>query len=125
MIPDDRLREIAKQLLARTRANAVEWKVDSDNTAGGAFLLLVLPHSQIRILSFSPKAEPDRVVMQVCNEAGRRVAELRADEGDEDWELLRQLHDEAYRYATGWDKVLSDIEDAIFKSGKIGLSEGG
>jgi len=48
---------------------------------------------------------------------------LTADEDPEnaDWKLLEGLWREAERLATGWDKVIEDVERGINAKGPIGL----
>src|SRR5260370_851169 len=119
MIPDEKLREIARRLLKRTQAHEVEWK-RLMLPGSGEVLTVVFPKSQIRVLFRSPKTEPDFVVMEVWNEHNALISHLKAEEGDDDWELLSGLYSEALRSATKWDEVLSDVETAIAKPGKIG-----
>ncbi|MBI1918924.1 MAG: hypothetical protein HYS12_29900 [Planctomycetes bacterium] len=119
MTPNAKLRDIATKLLQRTQLNEVEWKrsfLEGDEEV----LHVVFPKSQIRLLFRSPATEPDFVVMEVWNERKALIAHLKAEEGDDDWELLSGLYSEALRSATKWDEVLSDVERAIAKPGKIG-----
>lgn len=37
-----------------------------------------------------------------------------------DWKLLSELFERVHRHATGWDKVLSDVEKALASQGPIG-----
>jgi hypothetical protein len=37
-----------------------------------------------------------------------------------DWRLLQGLFAEVHRQATGWDKVVSDVEKALAAKGPIG-----
>jgi hypothetical protein len=120
MITDDDLRAIALKLLTRSRLREVEWKMDYEAMAGGDFLEVHLPKSIIRLMFRSPRTEPDFVLLQLCNEKGNWVAQLKAEEGDEDWKLLRELYDQANRYVTGWDEVLGDVQQALQQPGKIG-----
>lgn len=119
MIPDEKLRAIAARLLQRSQANEVEWKLPP-LAENGEELHVVFPKSQIRVLFRSPETEPDFVVMEVWSDGGALISRLKAEEGGEDWELLRGLYSEALRVATKWDEVLSDVETAIAKPGKIG-----
>jgi hypothetical protein len=52
----------------------------------------------------------------------RPSRERKPEEGKSDWELLQGLYAEALRAATRWDEVLSDVERAIAKPGRIGVS---
>jgi hypothetical protein len=120
MIPKEELHAIAHQLQEKTRANQAEWKIARDDLAEEEVLQLGFPRSMVRLFLRSPNTEPDYAVLQLCNAKGERVAELRAEEGDSNWDFLRSLYEEAHRYATGWDEVLTDVQQAIRKPGKIG-----
>jgi hypothetical protein len=120
MIADEKLRKIATSLWERSQANEVEWKRHYNSRTGVDYLEVRFPKSTIRVLSVSPTTEPDFVTMQVCNEEGTLISQLKAEEDGDDWELLSGLYSEALRYATKWDEVLSDVEKAIATPGKIG-----
>jgi hypothetical protein len=119
MIPDAKLREIATKLWQRSQANEVEWK-RFFLSGSGEVLQIGFPKSQIRVLFRSPQTEPDFVVMEVWNTGNALISYLRAEEGDDDWDLLSGLYSEALRSATKWDEVLNDVESAIAKPGRIG-----
>jgi len=47
------------------------------------------------------------------NSRGEEVLRLEAEEGGKDWELLRQLYDDATRVVSGWDTALADAMKAL------------
>jgi hypothetical protein len=127
MIPDRKLREIAMKLWEKSRANEVEWKREilpgpHSDLETGEYLSVDFPKSQIRVLYRAPQTGPDFVAMQLRSQNGVTFSELKAEEGETDWELLQGLYAEALRAATKWDEVLSDVERAIAKPGRIGVS---
>jgi hypothetical protein len=122
MIPNDRLRSIAGQLLEKARADQVAWKRVGDGE-GGFDYVVQLPQSQIRVWFASPATAPDRAAMVLCNQAGIKVGEMIAEAGEPDFDLLSSLYAEADRSFTGWDKVLGDIERAVKAEGTVGQGE--
>jgi hypothetical protein len=117
------IREIAEKLLAKTRANQVNW-TDHDTENTGCRLLL--PHSSLEVVFHSPPAEPDRVTITVNrleDDGEWPLAEFTASEGDEDWELYFSLYEAASRVVYRWDEVLDDLRSAVNASGPIGKGE--
>jgi hypothetical protein len=100
MIPDRKLREIAMKLWEKSRANEVEWKREilpgpPSDLEAGEYLSVDFPKSQIRVLHRAPQTEPDFVAMQLRNQDAVLISELKAEEGETDWELLTGLYAEA------------------------------
>jgi hypothetical protein len=127
VIPDRKLREIAMKLWEKSRASEVEWKREilpgpPSDLDTGEYLSVDFPKSQIRVLYRAPQTETDFVAMQLRNQDAVLLSELKTEEGEADWELLTGLYAEALRAATRWDEVLSDVEMAIAKPGRIGVN---
>jgi hypothetical protein len=113
MIPVERARLTAKKLLEKTRADQVKWEKDSGQRFGASFVM-AFPKSSIRLTFISPTAEPDTITLYFFDENGSSVGSWSVEEGSEpDWQLLNDLLAEANRSATGWDKVLEDVERAL------------
>jgi hypothetical protein len=136
MIPKEMLRQIAEQLLEKSRANEVAWKREADTTptlgipmvpvVRARFLpepfeyVLHLPNSQVRLKYNSRSTAPDNVVMRLCHSDGSEVGQFSAEENEDDWKLLADLYTEAHRSVTGWDQVVNDISRAVRENGLIG-----
>ncbi|HET6575678.1 MAG TPA: hypothetical protein VFG68_18910 [Fimbriiglobus sp.] len=128
-IPHEWFRTNAQALLAKTRAGQVNWVKRAETEPRYE---VVLPHSTITLSYTSPRVEPDFITLELFNENDLRVGSWSADKPDPDdgtpspdWVLLNALFDEVHRSVTGWDKVVSDIEQALAKPGRIGTSNGG
>lgn len=122
MIPIDKIRPTAKKLLEKTLAEQVSWKKLSDSRVSNSFET-VFPNSRILISFVSPTAEPDCIVLAFYDRNGVRVGDWTVEEGQQpDWTLLNDLLAEANRSATGWDKVLEDVDKALDTEGLIGAS---
>jgi hypothetical protein len=120
LIPEEKFRRIASRLLTKTQSSEVLWKHDdSDDWV----FVLDLPKSRVRLSLESPRAEPDRIVMSIMEDADLSVADWKVEEGDPDWGLVRALYDSVSRAVLGWDKVLADVEEAVEKEGPIGLPD--
>lgn len=89
------------------------------------------------VLSYGiPYAALDYVALHIRNTQGTVVESWKVNEPDdedydqngnyrdsqgyEDWKLLSGLFHEVHRRATGWDRVLSEIEKALAGQGVIG-----
>ncbi len=107
MIPATKFREIAQGLLDKTRAGKLPWERGQTDTSG---FHVHLPGSIIRIEYVSPSTEPDYVVTGFHNLKGEEAGRWFVRDGEEDWELASTLYKEAHKTATGWDKVVADIE---------------
>lgn len=95
---------------------------------------VVLPQSRIALTYGVPRAEPDFLTLQLQNTDGVTVDSWSVDEPDYDperenaiaadpdgnWTILYKLFSEVHRRATGWDKVVTDIQKALASQGAIG-----
>jgi hypothetical protein len=82
-----------------------------------------------------PRADLDYVSLRLQNPKGETIDSWTVSEPDYDpehegieeadpngdWRLLQTLFSEVHRAATGWDKVLSDVEKALASAGAIGM----
>jgi hypothetical protein len=106
---------------------------------------VVLPESRLVLAYRSPRAEPDVIALHLHDATGAVVGSLAADEPDDvqpggitgvftlnpspepqaakDWKLLRDLFSEVHLSATGFDKVVKDIEKALAGPGPVGKSK--
>jgi len=75
-----------------------------------------------------PRAEPDRISLDLLSGDGVTVESWNAEEPDEDaeivpdgdWSCLYGLYSEVHRFVTGWDKVMDDVEKSLTTPGPIG-----
>ena len=123
MIPKTQLRQLIRKLLKKTQAGEVNW-VPSETDDFGCELLL--PASTVELTFSSPATEFDHVRV-VLNENNQNhgpmpVAEEVVAEGEPDWEVFYGLYQEATKRAFHWDRVLDELESAVDKTGKIGLT---
>jgi hypothetical protein len=134
-IPLEQFRRIAKDLLAKTRAGKVHWASKTTRTDFPEVSYeVVLPESRIVMNYGIPRAAPDFVSLNLINPDGIIVDSWAVDEPDYDpehepiehadpegdWRLLHGLFSEIHKQATGWDKVLSDVEKALASDEPIG-----
>lgn len=120
MIPDNSLLDIAQKLLAKSRSGKVLWHRTPNAKSSYS---VDFPGSQLVIESVRPIAEPDYIRMSVVGPDFQELGYLVADEADERqslWHLLCEIHAEAERRVTGWDKVLHEIEVQLDDQGLIG-----
>jgi hypothetical protein len=111
---------------------------------------VVLPESRLILTYKSPRAEPDVISLQLQDLTGAVIGAFAADEPDDsprgllsgaltvtgtvtgsalippepqavnDWKLLQELFSEVHLSATGWDRVVKDVEKALASQGPIG-----
>ena len=120
-IPDETARGILRRLLEKTRTGKVNWQPNEGSSvqpASGLFVLL--PESSISLEFESPVADPDRYILTFRNSDDFVVKRLTVEEGDPDWEAVASLLDEAMRQTLGTDRVLRDIEGAIYNNEVVG-----
>jgi hypothetical protein len=122
MIPIEKLRHLAGELLRKTQANEANW-----NYVGGADFygapqdyILKLPKSVVGLKSRFSRTTPDVIRMSLYSAAGEEVGNWAVEEGENDWDLLKGLYDEVDRTVRGWGEVLADIEQAVQSKKPIG-----
>jgi hypothetical protein len=96
---------------------------------------LILPDSRVTLTYTIPYADADFITLRLLNADGVPVDEWRVEEPDYDpdagetleradpdgdWRLMTELFGEVHRQATGYDRVVSDIEKALGEIGVIG-----
>jgi hypothetical protein len=129
MIPDDKLIQLLSQLLVRSRKDEVHWGVDPlpPKFPGSSMSFRVdVGTSAISIHFVRPPSDADFFLVRISNTAGFVVATKRVPvdaegENEKMWlTLLQELYCEAERLATGWDKVLSELEQAVTSPSPVG-----
>ena len=119
MLTDDRFKAILQTLLEKSREDKVNWSGSIED----ATVYVSFPErSRIMVRFRSPESEPDEVGV-ILGVGETVIASLVTVDGDEDYPLVKQLYDEAYRYLTGWDAAVAAIERELAKSDDIGISE--
>jgi hypothetical protein len=121
MIATEKIRELLQQLLEKSRANQVYWRIGSHRSYVKRNVFVQFPESSIHVVHVSPPTEADVIYIVIYNEGGKEVARWEVTEDDRDWELASDLVAEAHRYVTNWDKVLEDVEKAVHAQGPIGV----
>lgn len=118
MIPDEKILSICERLLAKSRANRVNWLRSGENRYG-----VRLPSGGVDVGFYSPQAEPDEVFVSVTNPEGQVVGSWSiSQDDDERWSTFFALYRDAERCVTGWDKVLNGIEAALGTDETIGTA---
>ena len=123
MIPKNQLRQLIRKLLEKTQAGEVNWVPHESDDFGCE---LLLPATTVELTFSSPATDFDRVRV-VLNENDKShgpvpVAEEVVAEGEPDWELYHGLYQEATKRVFHWDRVIGELESAVNKAGKIGLT---
>ena len=54
---------------------------------------------------------------------GEDVIAMNTEDGDDDYETVKSLYDEAHRSILGWDDAVSEIEKELSKEGSVGVPE--
>lgn len=124
MSPEEKLKELTRGLLEKTKARLVNWVPSQDKDRE---YTVALPHSWIRLRYINPRALPDFITLAFFNAGGVLVGALKAEEPDPeeegpnpDWDLLNSLFTEVHRSAAGWDTVVDEIEKALAGPGPVG-----
>jgi hypothetical protein len=124
MVPEGKFREILEQLLVKSRANKVHWVEHSlpIGVDGERYAVSFSGDVAIEIYHVSPASAPDYARAELII-AGRYVERVSAEEGDEDWELLVSLYNDARRCVFRIDMGLDVIEKSFDSDRMIGLPE--
>jgi hypothetical protein len=112
MVSTDEIEKIANELLEKTRAGQVNWRIAGSSKTPRRFGV-TLPQSRIFIEYQSPHTDADFIALSISRPDNVTVGSLEAAEGTPNWKLLRVLYQEASRVALGWDKVLEDVTEAL------------
>ena len=134
--PVARLRQMARELLDKTRARQVNWVPAPNRNEPPEFpYRLILPDSRVTLTYTRTRASEDFITLRFQNADGVTVDEWRVEEPeyypdvgqtleqadpDGDWRLMKELFGEVHREATGYDRVISDVEKALASLGVIG-----
>jgi hypothetical protein len=120
MIPDPEMLELAQLLLARTRSDSIEWKsVDLKREDGAAYAVEV-GASTVTVQSYTPRAGSDSFSMFIYTRDMDIVGSIKAEPDTGPEKILRDLHNEASRVATGWDRVLQEIKASLEVTETVG-----
>lgn len=83
------------------------WKAGRGSTYEAKF-----PGESVSICFDSPEFEADSYEAALRRGAERLIT-IRADQKSGDWGLLEALYAEAQRNASGWDRAIDEIEEAL------------
>jgi hypothetical protein len=122
--------------LAKTEARAANWVSRRVPTTPNQFPYeLALPDSRVLLWYATPVLLPDSITLALQNAEGETVDEwhveqpdfdpdagetLESADPDGDWRLLYALFAQVHRQATGYDRVITDVEKALAELGVIG-----
>src|SRR4051812_15925569 len=121
MIADEKIIPIIRQLLAKSRSNEVHWEEHLGEEGDPAGFHVKFPRSSIVVDFITPETEQDYIEIRIYKDANILIKRISFYDDDPEWQTAFDLYGEAERYVTGWDKVLSDLENSVNKEGKIGL----
>jgi len=133
----DKLRDIARRLLIKTKAREVNWQSEGGKDKA---CFVRLDKSMIKLTYVVPPAEEDMIVLQVSpigtgvlpelsatlqayTDTPESLAQSISREDDQDSFLLSELYREAAKVAYHWDDMLTDIDLALSKPGVMGLPQ--
>lgn len=117
MIPTHEVRNTLQHIHDATTRQKIKWtkiqvSVEGYRTLRDA-LVAEFPNSIVQLLFLQPTADPDYFRVEFMNKEGETVARWDVDAEDEDFKAVKDLYMEAYRIATGWDKILADINQSL------------
>ena len=117
MIPEEKMVQLAKALLEKTRNHEANWRPDPLYDLS---YILQLPGSRIRVAMERMPDVPDRVptfTLTDLNDVTVGVLEARDPAIGM---IVANLYQQASKVATRWDKVLEEVETALNQKGLIG-----
>jgi hypothetical protein len=119
VISDQKLVQIASQLLQKTKAGQVRWLPDMAHEYG---CTVRLPHSRIRIVGTDPldQSAPPLRSFVVENEFGTVLGQLKVVDVSPTGKILDELLSAAIDASSRKDSVLSEIEAALDGQNMIG-----
>jgi hypothetical protein len=110
---DHRLRRILEQLLTKTRAGELNWRVDPNNESG---FVMGFSVGGVHLVKEVPIADPDRILFKLTNVEGKSAGSWIIEEGDADWQIAQELYNWATLMARGGDQFLDHLERALERS---------
>jgi hypothetical protein len=122
MIDEAKVKELLRDLLARSRANEIVWQ-NPPARPGWSTFVVQLGKSQIEVAYTSPPSEPDSLGVWVHNAEGRVIWSLVQTEGEPEWDLVYSLYEDAARCVIKWDDTLNEIRTELAKPGQVGQPE--
>ena len=135
----DRMRDVARRLLVKTKSRQVNW-IPHDLEFMGCTLYLDKSHMTLRHLK--PKALSDTIRIDLYRQddndryppaaasfeayvftEGSVVEDYDDEQQFNDSLLPTELYNEATKVAYHWDEILDDIDNALAQPGRVGLSQ--
>ena len=121
MIPSNEMRAMAELLLQRSREGRVAWQAGSTDSPWDSCVVQV-GDTEIGVRSVFGEFSGSGFELYVSDNAGHVVGMLSIDTkeqpGDPTLQVLKDLHEEASRAVTGWDKTLDRLK-AKLNSGEL------
>lgn len=118
MISEQKMMEIAGQLLKKTKASQVRWLPDMMHEYGS---VVRLPHSRVRIFGTHPlDSVATQRGMSVENEFGTTVGELEKPASTPEGGILDDLLEAAIEASQRKETVLNELDEALQGHGVMG-----
>ena len=126
MIPENQLKPILEELLARSRQDKVRWATESLPTptvleSAEAGYSVNISGIRLALLRNTSIIGPDRFVLIVTDDGGRQIHHNSIYDGDDAYPFYEELFAEANRRVTGWDKVLGTLKRSLESGEVIGV----
>ena len=115
MIDQGEFRAMLRQLLAKSRANLVNWTQDEPDLCRVDFP----SGARIVVMQASPPVEPDYASAHLRIK-GETAISIIGNDGDDDYQLVMALYTDALRHMRGWDSVLEKMKEQLASEGPVG-----
>jgi hypothetical protein len=120
VIPTEKVCELGKRLLEKSRGGHVTWEYSQTRHNSIEKFRISMPEAVIE-LERVPTPEGDDVRLYVRRDDGMMVGMITAEDGKEVFELLADLYAEAERRVTRWDQILERVEKRLATPGVVGV----
>lgn len=122
MIKQQQFISVLEKLLEKSQGDQVRWFVKDrgiESHRNDVYAVEFSDGSQIAVEYWSPEVEPDIATAKLYVNRDVVFSET-AEDGGENYGLIRALYEEARRTVTGWDEVLQQIDKELSSAGEIG-----
>ena len=130
MRKEDQIRDIARQLLEKSKADDVQWqRSGSDDADAKCAYTVQLAEGAIRVSLLENRHVSPSIRLSVSDADGEVLGELEYFEQEArdpdlraNWDLLADLYWEADRAFSNWDRSLQSISRALAEPGVVELN---
>ena len=124
MIPEDRLKPILEELLARSRQDKVRWApqrtLNPETLAGEWGYFVDIGGIRLSVSRNSSQAAPEYISVRLGDSKARELHSDLVFIGDDRFAFYEDLFTEADRHVTGWDKALGSIMETLDSEEVVG-----